>query len=888
VADTERAQVVAEDYSELSREELIARLQAASAGLPDQDPNPVFQAWPDGRVCYANGPARRVLVSLGWFPGQPLIEPFLSHVSGISQAAATGELELHCPCDRDYAFTFVAVGDGERVNIYGYDITRQKRTEATLRDSEQRLALLAGASMDGVVITEGECIVDSNAQAARIVGRTVAELIGMPVSRLLVQEDLGRAFEKVRSGRDSNTEYTVRHADGSLIPVWVNGRPLGGEPGRERRLILVRDVSGQRQRERKLQQLNRTLRAIQHSGQALLRATDEQAYLAEVCQNVVADCGHRLAWVGYLEDDQGIRPVASAGQEKGYLAHARFGEDDTEWGRSPVGAAVRSGVMRLCRDVRDDPRFGPWCELAGEHGYRSVLALPLLAAGRAFGAIEVYSVTPDAFSDQEIALLNELAEDLAFGIQTIRLRRAHALTEAALRESQSDLNRAQAIGHIGSWRLDVRLNRLTWSAENHRLFGIPEGTPLTYETFLSAVHPEDRDYVNRMWDAALRGAPYDIEHRLLTDGQVRWVRERAELEFDDDGVLIGGFGTTQDVTERRRMEKSLQRSEARFRELVEQTSDGILVYDSRGRIVDVNPACAEIHGCTRQEMLRLSIGDLVMPEELDRMRSAMAHVQAGHISRDEWHSKHKDGSSFITEVVVRRLADGRSQALVRDITERRRAEASRIKEMERQRDALVREVHHRIKNHLQGVVALMRNRSEMHADLAPALGEAISQIDTIAQVYGLQSCSVGSQVTLDGLVDAAVRSAMGARAVDIRFDTNGRTTGIDPAEIVPIALVVNELITNAAKHVAAPAGTRAASVLLSVDDERALIGIRNGPAALPVDFDFDGGIGLGTGLELVRGLLPPKGAKLSFANVADEVVVELSLRAPVVLTHPNA
>lgn len=879
---------MAEDFSALSREELIARLQAASAGLPDQDPNPVFQAWRDGRVCYANAPARRVLIGLGWFPGQPLSEPFLSRVAAVPQVQGTGELELHCPCGRDYAFSFVELGDAERVNVYGYDITRQKRTEATLRESEQRLSLLAGASMDGVVITEGECIVDCNGQAARIVGRSVTELHGMPVARLLVQEDLGRAFEKVRSGRDSNTEYTVRHADGSLIPVWVNGRPLGGEPGRERRLILVRDISSQRLRERKLHQLNRTLRAIQHSGQALLRASDEQAYLAEVCQNVVADCGHRLAWVGYLDGDQDIRPVAWAGQEKGYLAHARFSKEDSEWGQSPVGAAIRSGAMRLCRDVESDPRFGPWRELAGERGYRSVLALPLLTAGRAFGAIEVYSVTPDAFSDQEIALLNELAEDLAFGIQTIRLRRAHALTEAALRDSQSDLNRAQTIGHIGSWRLDVRRNKLTWSAENHRLFGIPEGTPLTYESFLSAVHPEDRDHVDRMWNAALRGAPYEVDHRLLADGQVRWVRERAELEFDVNGELIGGFGTTQDITERRRMERSLQRSEARFRELVEQTSDGILVYDTRGRIIDVNPACTEMHGYTRQEMLCLSVGDLVMPEQLDRLRSAMAQVQAGHSSRDEWQSRRKDGSSFVTEVVVRRLADGRSQAIVRDITERRRAEASRIKEMERQRDALVREVHHRIKNHLQGVVALMRNRSEMHAELAPALGEAISQIDTIAQVYGLQSRSVGSQVTLDGLVDAAVRSAIGVSAVDIRFDTNGRTTGIDPAEIVPIALVVNELITNAAKHVLAPAGARPASVLLSVDDERALIGIRNGPAALPADFDFEGGIGLGTGLELVRGLLPPKGAKLSFANVAEEVVVELSLRAPVVLTHPSA
>lgn len=127
--------------------------------------------------------------------------------------------------------------------------------------------------------------------------------------------------------------------------------------------------------------------------------------------------------------------------------------------------------------------------------------------------------------------------------------------ERALRESQEDLNRAQAVGRIGSWRLDVRRNELRWSRENHRIFGIPEGPPLTYETFLGVVHEEDRDYVHEKWTAALRGEPYDIEHRLVVGGELKWVRERAELEFDSEGVLLGGFGTTQDITELKRQEE---------------------------------------------------------------------------------------------------------------------------------------------------------------------------------------------------------------------------------------------------------------------------------------------------------------------------------------------
>jgi PAS domain S-box-containing protein len=130
--------------------------------------------------------------------------------------------------------------------------------------------------------------------------------------------------------------------------------------------------------------------------------------------------------------------------------------------------------------------------------------------------------------------------------------------EEALRGSRGDLNRAQAVAHTGSWRLDVQKNELTWSDENHRIFGIPLGTPMTYETFLGTVHPEDREYLNREWMAALRGEPYDIEHRIMVDDTVKWVRERAELEFDSDGQLLGGFGTTQDITERKQAEAEIK------------------------------------------------------------------------------------------------------------------------------------------------------------------------------------------------------------------------------------------------------------------------------------------------------------------------------------------
>ncbi|HWQ49592.1 MAG TPA: PocR ligand-binding domain-containing protein [Methanosarcina sp.] len=140
----------------------------------------------------------------------------------------------------------------------------------------------------------------------------------------------------------------------------------------------------------------------------------------------------------------------------------------------------------------------------------------------------------------------------------------------ALQENRKDLDRAQAVVNIGSWRLDVRKNELRWSDENHRMFGVPKGTPLTYETFLSIVYPDDREYVDRRWKAGLAGEPYDIEHRIVVDGKIKWVREKAYIEFDTDGKVIGGFGITQNITERKKSEEALKKAHDNLEKLVEE------------------------------------------------------------------------------------------------------------------------------------------------------------------------------------------------------------------------------------------------------------------------------------------------------------------------------
>ena len=187
--------------------------------------------------------------------------------------------------------------------------------------------------------------------------------------------------------------------------------------------------------------------------------------------------------------------------------------------------------------------------------------------------------------------------------------------EAVLREAQRDLNRAQAVAKTGSWRLDVQRNILLWSIENHRIFGVPEGTPMTYETFLEIVHPDDKKYVDRKWKAGLRGEPYDIEHRIVVDSKVKWVREKAELEVDTDGTLLGGFGTTQEITDLVEMREKLEDYSKHLEKLVEEQTK--LLRDAE-RLAAIGETAGMI-GHDIRNPLQAIIGELYLSK--DSLRS---------------------------------------------------------------------------------------------------------------------------------------------------------------------------------------------------------------------------------------------------------------------------
>ena len=186
---------------------------------------------------------------------------------------------------------------------------------------------------------------------------------------------------------------------------------------------------------------NRALRVLSAGNQAVVRATDEAALLAEMCHIATAEGGYRLAWIGRAEDDpeRSISVLAAAGPARDYAKGIEVSWADTERGRGPAGTAVRENRPFAVHSVAASSRFAPWREQAVQHGFEAVLGLPVSVAGSVWGVLCLYSSQTDAFDDEEIRLLVEMAEDLGFGIETLRLREKEAVAQEALRRVNEEL-----------------------------------------------------------------------------------------------------------------------------------------------------------------------------------------------------------------------------------------------------------------------------------------------------------------------------------------------------------------------------------------------------------------------------------------------------------------
>ena len=275
-------------------------------------------------------------------------------------------------------------------------------------------------------------------------------------------------------------------------------------------------------------------------------------------------------------------------------------------------------------------------------------------------------------------------------------------SENALRESEEMLRRSQEIAHLGSWELDLVEDELKWSDEVYRIFGLkPQEFGATYEAFLASVHPDDRAAVDAAYSGSLREGKdgYEIEHRVVRkdNGEIRVVHEKCTHVRDEAGQIIKSLGMVHDITESKKAEEALKRSEENYRHLLEYAPTAIYEIDYKTLgYVSVNDAMCKLSGYTKEELLSSNPFDLLEPESVelfkDRIRRGMQGEKISEslefkvITKD---GRHLDVLLYVKPEYKESKLD-RALVVGYDITERKQMQL-KIEEYSRHLEQLVEE-----------------------------------------------------------------------------------------------------------------------------------------------------------------------------------------------------
>jgi PAS domain S-box-containing protein len=382
----------------------------------------------------------------------------------------------------------------------------------------------------------------------------------------------------------------------------------------------------------------------------------------------------------------------------------------------------------------------------------------------------------------------------------------------SLKEIEEGLADAQKMAHIGNWDNDLVNGELHWSEEMYRIFGCNPQESITYNKFLSCVHPDDGNYVYNSTKEAFDGKTYATNYRIVRpDGEERIVHSEREVIFDERNNPVRMKGTVQDITEYKKAEEKIHS----LANIVESSSDAIGTLSLDGIITSWNRGAEQIYGYSVEEVLGKSVSILAPPLLHAESKKLTEMVIRGEkIHQYETLRLRKDGKIIYVSIVLSPVFDiyGKLTAIsfiVRDITERKEAEESLAKiEIARKQ-----EIHHRIKNNLQVISSLLDLQAEKFkgrkdikdSEVLEAFRESQDRVISMALIHeelykggGFETLNFSSYI--EELTENLFHTyKLEDTDISLNMDIE-ENIFFDMDTAVPLGIIVNELVTNSLKH----------------------------------------------------------------------------------------
>ncbi len=443
------------------------------------------------------------------------------------------------------------------------DITYRRQAETALRQSEQDYRGLFEQAHDAILVfaPEREIVLDVNQRACEIYGFSRAEFIGMSLETISKEVERGehKVRETLETGDYLNFETVQYRKDGTRMLLEINAAAVRYQ-GQAAILSINRDITERRHAEEARRESELRFRSLVQSSNDAIVLTNQSNKI------ILWNKGAQTIF-GYAEEE-------ALGQPLSLLMPQRYRE------------AHERGMARY--HATGEPHIiGQTVEFDGLRKDGSEFPLELSLA---------------AWETQGERFCSGIIRDI-----TERRRRTEAL-----KESERQLARAQQIAHLGGWELDVAKNRVTWSEELYRVFGLRhEEFKPTFEGYLERVHPDDRALVQRINEKAFRDhQPFAFEHRIVRpDGTVRMTYFMGEVMTDETGKPVKLRGIGQDITERKQAEVERDIERQLLKALIDQLPVGVLVCDMEGRYIKVNRSICEILGTDCDELLGMTIDE---------------------------------------------------------------------------------------------------------------------------------------------------------------------------------------------------------------------------------------------------------------------------------------